>query len=634
MRNYSTFCWWKALAFSILSTIVASIALAGEPRPPSCLSTDGSTPEPGDTCCDASPTAYADENGSSGNGTVIGQLVPRSDTFHSIGFVWDIDGDADHDGTVSIRYRKAGACNFSPAMPLIRNDYAWFWHDDRAAEPTNNFAGSLMFLTPGTTYEVVLELNDPDGGRAMRVRELTTRAIPRKPTSGRTLHVVPGSGGGDGSSGNPFRGLGAANAAARPGDTFLLHAGTYSRATLSNSGAEGNHVVYEPAGDGTPIVHAMAITGDHIWVDRLTFVWNGNGTHWSDVSGLYVPGPSSNNPDDIIITNNDISGFDNGIISYYRISRWVVMDNTLVGRKPVGIGGTGKPGDSTGRGIALGGENTPGGPGNIIAYNSITRYSDALGSSGDSDVYGNQAWDLEDDCLSNDGSFSNVRVWGNRLHFCAGNVISFQPQKAGPWYFLYNQMADGGLGIWKWRVQDRNVFVNNTFMQGTSRGHYFMKGVLRNNLFIGGGPIWSATDTSDTQPTIQAPPQWEPSWNTDVDYDGFDWGRNGTAFSWRDGTETYRTISGFAAAVGIEQNAIEVDRNQIFENYAISPTVALTLDPSGNAVDAGVYVPNLADFFKGGAPDLGAYETGAEPLHFGPRSGSVLHERELHWAKH
>ena len=143
----------------------------------------------------------------------------------------------------------------APAAPLLRNDYQWFWTDNYppTQDPINNFAGSLMFLTPGTTYEVVLELSDPDGGRAIRVRNLTTRAIPRKPTSGRTLHVVPGDGGGDGSSDNPFRGLGAANAAAQPGDTFLLHAGTYAATPrLSASGEADNYIVWEPAGDGTP----------------------------------------------------------------------------------------------------------------------------------------------------------------------------------------------------------------------------------------------------------------------------------------------------------------------------------------------------------------------------------------------
>jgi hypothetical protein len=84
----------------------------------------------------------------------------------------------------------------------------------------------------------------------------------------------------------------------------------------------------------------------------------------------------------------------------------------------------------------------------------------------------------------------------------------------------------------------------------------------------------------------------------------------------------------------MEQNGIEVNANSIFENYLVNPDVSLTLDPSGNAVDAGMFLPNLADFFQGAAPDLGAHETGAAPLHYGPRNGTELHERQLHWVKH
>ena len=645
MKTYRAFRWQMVLACSAVSMIFASMALAG-PLPPSCLSIDGSPPGPAGTCCASTPTAYADENGPLGNGTVIGELLPRSDTFHSIGFVWDIDGDADHDGSVSVRYRKAGACNFAPAMPLIRNDYAWFWNGDQAAEPANNFAGSLMFLTPGTTYEVVLELSDPDGGRAIRVRNLATRAIPRKPTAGRTLYVIPGSGGGDGSDGNPFRGIDAANAAARPGDRMLLRNGTYARGTLTTSGAEDNHIVYESdPNDPGAVIDTIAIAADHIWIDNLTFEWNDptNGAvpildqHWMDTSGIYVPPPSSNNPDDIIVTNGNFTGYENGIVSYYPISRWVAMDNTIVGHWPVDIWLQNLVGvSSSGKGISLGGENTRGGPGCVIAFNSVTRVTDALNMNGDCDLYGNQVWDIRGNAVSTDGAWENVRIWGNRFMQSSSSPMTFQPQKAGPWYYLYNQMGLHNNGLFKWRVQDRIVFVNNTFIGGTSRAQFFMKTVTRNNLFIGEtGPIWAASDGSQQQPGSQSPPQWLPSWNTDVDYDGFDWGAGTNwAFSWFDGEGFYRDLPSFVAAVGIEQNGIQVDRNDIFENYVVSRDHALTLNPSGNAVDAGAFLPNLADFFKGAAPDLGAHETGAAPLHYGPRNGAVLHEREFHWAKH
>ena len=53
------------------------------------------------------------------------------------------------------------------------------------------------------------------------------------------------------------------------------------------------------------------------------------------------------------------------------------------------------------------------------------------------------------------------------------------------------------------------------------------------------------------------------------------------------------------------------------------------------AVDAGQQVPNLADFYLGSAPDLGAHERGATPLPYGPRgSGTPLDQQVNYWDKH
>src|SRR5690606_25742332 len=136
---------------------------------------------------------------------------------NSIGFEWDITGDPDHDATAEVRYRPAGTSIWRDAMPLMRIDFGG----------KNLLAGSLLFLVPGTTYEVSLRAWDPDGGSHSRVELITTRALPVLPTGGRTFHVVPGSGGGDGSQGNPFKGVTAAQSAAKPGDIMLLHAGRY-----------------------------------------------------------------------------------------------------------------------------------------------------------------------------------------------------------------------------------------------------------------------------------------------------------------------------------------------------------------------------------------------------------------------
>jgi hypothetical protein len=42
------------------------------------------------------------------------------------------------------------------------------------------------------------------------------------------------------------------------------------------------------------------------------------------------------------------------------------------------------------------------------------------------------------------------------------------------------------------------------------------------------------------------------------------------------------------------------------------------LRPRSPAVDRGLVLPNITDGFKGRAPDLGAYELGSAPPHYGP----------------
>src|SRR5690606_31096700 len=135
-----------------------------------------------------------------------------------------------------------GATGWSTAMGLVRVD----------SDVGNSLAGSIMFLEPGTAYEVRVTLGDPDGGGDSRTVTVSTAATPVRPAPARTLHVVPGSGGGAGSAADPYRGVEAAWAAARPGDELLLHTGTYGGVDddNGNSGAAGQPIVFRPAGDG------------------------------------------------------------------------------------------------------------------------------------------------------------------------------------------------------------------------------------------------------------------------------------------------------------------------------------------------------------------------------------------------
>ena len=161
----------------------------------------------------------------------------------------------------------------------------------------------------------------------------------------------------------------------------------------------------------------------------------------------------------------------------------------------------------------------------------------------------------------------------------------------------------------------------------SNRMHHILSSLSRNNLYIsadGSGPIWTAQDCR--QPQYCLPNNYERTWMTDVDYDGFDWGNSTEAFRWNNNRKRFKDVASFAEAVGIERHGMRVRKEEIFQKWEIPPEpgrvspLHLPLRPGCIAVDAGDVLPNIADKFLGKAPDLGAYEFGSPLPQYGPRS--------------
>ncbi|HEY3516396.1 MAG TPA: hypothetical protein VGL98_05065, partial [Gammaproteobacteria bacterium] len=98
----------------------------------------------------------------------------------------------------------------------------------------------------------------------------------------------------------------------------------------------------------------------------------------------------------------------------------------------------------------------------------------------------------------------------------------------------------------------------------------------------------------------------------------------------------FKTLAEYQRATGQDRNSRAVDYS-VFVNAGppdfTNPTklaspseVDLRLRPRSRAVDAGIVLPGITDSFIGRAPDLGAYEQGAELPHYGPR---IVAPREL-----
>lgn len=143
------------------------------------------------------------------------------------GFQWWMSGDENHNAKLEVVYRRKGRDTWQNAPAASyhpRKTYGGYNPFTQHYPVDAHFAGSLIDLLEGATYEVQLTLADPDGihghdGPVQRRFEFTTRTVPQACPQGRKVEVSPD---GNGPS------LTEVIEDLEPGDTVLLHAGTYS----------------------------------------------------------------------------------------------------------------------------------------------------------------------------------------------------------------------------------------------------------------------------------------------------------------------------------------------------------------------------------------------------------------------
>ena len=552
----------------------------------------------------------------------LGEPVLEPATLHSLGAYWIISGDANKNAEIKLGYRKAGEANWNIGMPLRRVGKGH--HKDekgqsKLAVPDDAwlFAGSVLQLQPETDYELRLDLTDADGGTGSKVLKMRTRGEPKATANLASFHVMPGDGGGNGSPDNPFKGLTAAQAAAKPGMVFLLRPGIYEGTfTVTKSGEFNAPIIWRGAENGAVILdgkgkaamrpgRAVSATDVHdVWFENLSIRNADYALVGHNSARLVIRGCKIKDVEFGITCTNNQKDVVHG---------WFIADNVIEGPstwpRTKGI--------EDARAIQVTGT------GHDICYNRIRGFADAIDTFGSVrcaaiDIYHNEISECTDDGIETDYSERNVRVWNNRLT----NVfqgISTQPVFGGPIYIFRNAMYNVVGAPFKMHNSPSGaLMLHNTVVKKGMPLESFpsvpvRNTVFRNNLFIGTTGNYAYESTA-------------PMEDCDFDYDGFGGGPYGQFLKWN--KERYNTIKEAREKAPVYRNAVAVDATTVFSNNTKAPDdektqfpmpFDLRLKPGSAAIDSGALLPGLNDKFSGQAPDLGAYESGQELPHYGPR---------------
>ncbi len=549
-----------------------------------------------------------------------GRFHVEHPTLLNLGFEWSIDGDANRNATVAVKFRKAGEAAWREGLPLVRIGGERIFRQRENFDYTvpHGFAGSILNLEPGTEYECNFVMSDPEGvkGQASHTVKVKTRTEPMPSTEGRVLHVYPPDH--QGPKIEPsftgvlqaYYGAGLGDWSvmwerkAKPGDTILVHVGLYKperlnyvdpmmapfdgTMSLTLKGTKEKPITIKAAGDGEPVFDGDnngrlfdVMFSEHHIFEGLTFRNTGVALFAGTKEGMGAIG--------LTVKNCRFENIGFGVWTEYAgSSDFYIADNLFLGRDDRFrlVGWTGPLWASAG---PYGSHQMVSyyaiklyGPGHVIARNAIAYFHDAIGIStygppesdpdrraSSIDIYGNDMHMSNDDYVETDGGVHNVRVFENRGVNAAHGGYSSQPVFGGPVYFYRNISYHVPSGVaFKFSAKPTNLFVwHNTIIgEQTVRDPY--SGVhWRNNLFLG-------RDTPE-----RGIMTWANATGTySSDHNGFRPNRGVTSqYSWlapaagktlysasASDWKSFATLADFRAATGQEKNGIEVDFD-IFE---------------------------------------------------------------------
>lgn len=536
--------------------------------------------------------------GAAPNGSIPGALSFPSPTVHNASIVWRVDGDANDDGQVELRFRKRGAETWRFGLSL-RSTLAL---DLEGFSRAHEHAGSLFDLEAGTEYEVEARLLDADGGCEVRSGSFSTRAMP-VPMAGAPVKPVTAAT------------LEAMLEAAVPGDILELAAGTYPGFTIERDGEAGKPIVLRGQA-GTRIEGEISAFGrSHLRIE-----------------GFEIEGRIRlNGSREIAVVGNTIRATEelegHGIVAYQRPENLYIADNTIEGLTTWSAAAFGVNGDNSGEGILVTG------PGHTIEHNRVHGFRDCLSTlEGDEaedqhsiDFVENDLDTCADDGIEADFCLHDCRSIRNRITN-AFIAMSSQPGIGGPNYFVRNVVANAVLQAFKpLRGSVGDVYLHNTIVKGGDAFSVYSElahphQLSRGNLFLG-GPGGTFGDYSNGDGAVLMLERAEAS--DDYDYDGF--GSTAGDFRGKVGAASFVSLTELRDRTS-EKHAVQIAADVFAAGVTVAPqpvpAVAapdLRLRAAGAAIDTAIPLANVNDGYVGAAPDLGAYELGGVVPSYGPR---------------
>ena len=616
-----------------------------------------------------------------------GAAIVEPPTVGALGVEWRIEGDSNRNASVALAWRRTGETAWHDGLPLLRlhGEAVQSGASFHYVAP-NMFAGSVFGLAPNTSYEIRLRLSDPDAakGTAPVERMLTarTRPVPKPAAGGAIYHVYPRDYSGQKQEPNFSSLMAAYNTGAngadfvnsfqprvQPGDTILIHAGTYREDRRRYAGP--NSTLFDGTfyltADGTaekPIVIKAAGDGEVI------FDGGGNAVLFDLTAAdyTYIEGITVRNTDvafllgrkrilgavGFTLKNSRLENVGRGVFTDWGGSRdFYIADNVFIGRNdPTRLMGW----------IGRTWQNLPGfpqpllseyavkmyGSGHVVAHNRVENFHDGIDHAtyGDpdgwpdrpvmavsSDIIGNDIRNVDDNCIEADSGGHNFRIIGNRCFNMAHRALSTQPALGGPIYFVRNVVYNAPEGgVLKLTANSAGVLVyNNTLLSEAHQMGPASNLHFRNNLILGQG-AW---------PEIFSVETFTPY--SSSDFNGFAAAVSGPSlFGWAApagvadysarGERPLRSFSALAAyaeQTGQDSHSRMVDWSifrQARPPAQSDPTHVyrpedfdFSLVPGATAIDAGMILPGITDGYTGNAPDLGALESGRPAPIYGPR---------------